>query len=365
MSATATKPTAGRVSSRDLAAVLKLASAARADEVELRPDCTLRFLGGGGDVAAHVPFPGEAWPGEARWVDRATLARVARSCGGNMTIESIDSGLRVVSGSVNVTLPERPRPRTYLDVNADASRCDLFTMDATTLAHLLSTAAPFATRDETRPVISAVALDMGRGKVVSTDSYRLALLDAPAIKVEDGGTVIVALGGVKLLATQLARANGEITVREGEKDVAFAFSGQTWALSKREGTYPNWRELLPDSDEIAVFEVEARDVLKASSLISDVSERNAPMTISIQGDSVVAASRGHRGSTRAEVVLDVNVTVAPRDQTTVGVDPGYLREIASVIAPARVVVGVIAPLRPVALSAPGMEFLLMPIRLMA
>jgi DNA polymerase III sliding clamp (beta) subunit (PCNA family) len=359
----ATKSKAGVIAARDLSAALRHARSARAEAVEVRPDGSLRFLGRDGDVAAHVPFACRRWGGGARWVGTATLAKVLRACGDAVSVESVDGALRLAWGATTVDLPEQPRPRTYLDVNADAERRELFTMDAATLGRVLATAEPFASRDYTRPVIQAVALDTGRGKVVSTDSYRLALLDAPEIQIDDGETFTVALEGVKLLASLLSRCDGTVTVAEGDHDVAFLFDGHVWALRRRDGRYPNWFDLLPEDDAPTAFAVAAPELTRASGLIDSLSANNAPMVITARGRSVVVASRGHRGTTRAETRLDAAVSACPRGGVEVGADPAYMREIASAFGAATVEVAMHGPLRPIVLSAPGVEFLLMPIRL--
>lgn len=371
MSATAVETHPGRVVPRDLTAALRAASATRAREVLLHADCSLAF--GVADAAARLPFAGRPWNGDPCWLDRASFARIARACNSDMLIERTKVGVTLRAGALSAELPavHEPTPDlAHLEVDARHQ----LTVDALQLARLLLRAAPFAGRDETRPAIKAVALDMRRGKVVATDSYRLAVLDAPVVKKRNGRTLAISVDAIVPLATALVSAGGEVTIGRTDTHATFSFAGQTWALRIPKGydrdrparrpdaVYPDWANLLPDVDPLVALSASAGDLATAASLIDDVTLRHRPMALTVARDGLVAATHGNT-PIKVRQTVDATVSAAPDDSTTIGLNPRFVAQIASAIAPERAEVEIITPLRPILLTSTDAVFLLMPIRL--
>ncbi len=165
-----------------------------------------------------------------------------------------------------------------------------------------------------------------------------------------------------MLAAALAKGAGDVVVSKGDRGVVFQFDGQTWALRERDGHFPEWRALTPDTDSNVEFTVDAREVARAASLIGDLQGGGRPMAVEITPRGVVAVALLDR-ETRAEVGLGATISAAPRGGMNIGLDPEYLRSIAATVESGPITVEAIGPLRPVTFTAGADLFLLMPMRL--
>lgn len=360
MTAVAVKNETGRIAPRDLRSALSLAAASGARLVELRPDCTLRF--GGEDTAAIVPFPGRPWKGEPVWIDRVPFARVVRACGSDMLVAADGAAVTIESDSLTVGLAARSAPDLPSQDGDDL--VDKLTVDALDLARLLVAVLPFSSTDLTRPLLCQVALDLKRGKVVATDSYRLAILDAPTVQVGDSEeTLLLPRAACGPLATALKLAGGKVRISRSDGTLALEFGGQRWFIREVQGRFPDWEALLPEEDRFATaFSLAAGDLQATSSLIADIAMRNTPLRLKIDGDGATVASTC---PDHAEVKQRLAATVERVDVggVEIGFNPEYTRDIAAAIAPEHAHIKVIAPLRPALFTAPDAEYLLMPIRL--
>lgn len=360
MTATAVKNETGRIAPRDLRTALSLAAALRARTVELRPDCALRF--GDTDASATVPFPGRPWEGESARLDRTLFARVVRACTSDLLVTVEGSSVKLESDSLTVELAKLREPS--LPAPGD-DPVELLSLDALDLARLLVAALPFSSTDWTRPTLCQVALDLKRGKVAATDSYRLAVLDAPMVRVEDSDeTLLIPRTVAGPLSTALKLAGGEVTIARHSEILAFSFGGQQWTMRDERFQYPNWEQLLPDGGFETALSVGAAELRATASLIADLRMSNAPLRLAVTRDGVTVASDcPDRAAVRQRI--DATIEQVDRGGLEIGFNPEFTRDIASAIAPERVGISLISPLRPALFTAPGAQYLLMPIRLNA
>jgi len=371
MSATAEKPAKSkpkaRVAARDLGRALGPARSAKAQVVKIDPkDRTLRF--DTPTLAAVLPFAGTRGSGRVVRVKRGDLAHVVRSVGGGDVLIGEDDGrLCIDAPRATVVLPEaRIDPRQDREHPFDGE--ETLTLDARALARTLLRTEPFASRDGSRPTLASVALDMHRGNVVATDSFRLAICGAPELLRRRKGAppLLLRIDGVVPLAVALASVGGDVEVALGAKHATFTFGDQRWSVATGDGVYPNYADLLPaEGDWNAVVELNATELADAAALIAGLSIRNAcaVLTLAESGGATLAV-RGSDGP-RCTVTLDADVTAAARSEVVldpIGVNADFLLAAARALAPEDIVLKVISPLRPMLLKGADAMHLVMPIR---
>lgn len=104
--------------------------------------------------------------------------------------------------------------------------------------------------DDSRKVLQGLFFSIREGKItaVATDGKRLALVERPLDEAPTGedGDIIITLK----LANELKRIiglNGEAVIEIGDKQVIFHADETTIVSKLIEGTYPNYRQVIPPS----------------------------------------------------------------------------------------------------------------------
>jgi len=109
---------------------------------------------------------------------------------------------------------------------------------------------PAASSDDSRPILTGVYLtaeDAGL-RMVSTDSYRLAVRDLPGTSVlESGQSVLVPSRALDEVARVVGSAE-TLTLRLGERDATFQVEGLTVTTRLIDGDFPNYQGLIPDNN---------------------------------------------------------------------------------------------------------------------
>ena len=169
--------------------------------------------------------------------------------------------------------------------------------------------------DQTRYVLNGILLSIREGNfiTVATDGRRLALVEK---LLEDGeavddGDVILPIKVVHELERLLVEDDGDLTIRFSDSRASFELAGTTIVSKLVEGTYPNYRQVIPASfknsvvlprekllevlnrvsvvvsDSTASVKVALEpDNLVMSASSTDIGEANEPLQVSFQGDPV-------------------------------------------------------------------------------
>ncbi|MEW6153607.1 MAG: DNA polymerase III subunit beta [Actinomycetota bacterium] len=124
---------------------------------------------------------------------------------------------------------------------------DPVSLDALQLAGALHQVVPAASRDDSRPILTGVLFEAEpRGlRLVSTDSYRLALRDLPGTTLlAEGQHVLVpsrALGEL----TRLLGGATQVELRLGPDEASFSVGNVRLTTRLLEGEFPNYGQLIP------------------------------------------------------------------------------------------------------------------------
>ena len=126
----------------------------------------------------------------------------------------------------------------------------VFTCEQAAFRNMLRLTSYAASTDANRPLLNGVLLSFKGGKlsVVATDSRRLALVDHELEFPADAGMdLIVPLKTVEELLRTLADS-GPLKILATPKQIAFEFDRILIVSKLVEGTYPNFRQVIPQAN---------------------------------------------------------------------------------------------------------------------
>jgi DNA polymerase-3 subunit beta len=217
------------------------------------------------------------------------------------------------------------------------------TVDAAGFAEAVGQVGKAASKDEARPTLTGVLLEVNREGVtlVATDSYRLAVRE--------------------LTATAAGEAQA-IELFVDQSQVAFRAGGLTLSSRLIEGQFPSYRQLLPEGYESRLV-VGRQQLLDAVRRVGLLARENTPvrMEFNALGVRLTSSSPDLGGAVEA-----VEATYEGTD-LTVAFNPNYLADGLQVASGESVTLEVRDGLKPGVVRGEGSEFtyLVMPVRLPA
>lgn len=124
------------------------------------------------------------------------------------------------------------------------------TVTAGAFAEAVGQVARAASRDEARPVLTGVLLEVSREGIIlaSTDSYRLAVRELTATAAGEA-KAIVPERAMSEAGRGAAAEKGEVELFIDESQVSFTIGRLSLTSRLIEGEFPNYRQLLPESYE--------------------------------------------------------------------------------------------------------------------
>jgi DNA polymerase III subunit beta len=238
--------------------------------------------------------------------------------GGAVEIDTDGDAARISAGRSNFRLHTIPADEFPNLVEPTGEKVVLTAAD---LAEGLRQVVKAASRDESRPILTGVLLAAeGQGlRMVSTDSYRLAVRDLPGnTALREGQTVLVPSKALDELSRVLVD-DTEVTLVLGERDASFQVG--TFRLTTRliEGEFPNYRGLIPTSQSNHLVIARAA-LLEAVRRVRLMARENSPVRLTMSsGQLELRAVTLDVGE--ASEVLDANYD---GEELTVAFNPEYL-----------------------------------------
>jgi DNA polymerase-3 subunit beta len=216
-----------------------------------------------------------------------------------------------------------------------------------------------ASSDDGRPVLTGVFFESEEDslRVVATDSYRLAVRDLPSVTGKLAGLVPVRA------LRELGRTVGESELRVsiGAREAAIGSDRGTLTARLIEGTFPNYRQLLPERYPNHL-RVERAALLEAIDRAALVAEDHIPVRLHLQeGGLELSVSRQDVGGETENVEAEYT-----GDEMTIAFNSRYLNDGVGAVADDFVVLEVLDPLKPGVLrgaESDEFRYLLMPVRL--
>ena len=249
-------------------------------------------------------------------------------------------------------------------------------IEAAAMAEALERVVLCASRDESRPVLTCVALyleeDPARLEVVATDSYRLGATRIPAgspVRAPDR-PLLVPARAVRLLVKQLKAADGtvQIVVLRGPGEdpsperVGFVVPGAEWTVRTIDGEFPNWRQVMPEPDG-GSFEFEPEELTSALRAAASVrSTAGAPVRLSLDRTCSLALREPDLGEMR-EQLAEASFTPYGASAVEVAFNPDFFADAIRFCGAERGRMWVRDGLKPVLFEGPDRRYVLMPIRM--
>jgi DNA polymerase-3 subunit beta len=238
------------------------------------------------------------------------------------------------------------------------------TADAGAFAEAVGQAARAASRDEARPVLTGVLMEVSRegAVLVATDSYRLAVRDLVA--TADGETKAIVPDRALTEAGRAAATDEKSTIEINvdESQISFKIGQLTLTSRLIEGEFPNYRQLLPDQHESRLT-ISRQQLLDAVRRVGLLARDTTPVRMEFNALGVKLSSSS---PDLGQAVETVEARYEGED-LTVAFNPQYLADGLTAAVGESVRLDVRDGLKPGVVRGEGDEFtyLVMPVRLPA
>jgi len=304
------------------------------------------------DTPGQTVLPGRLLTDIARSLPEAAVTIDASSPGtASVTCGQSSFSLRTLSPEDFPKFPE---------VVAD----ERVSLPADVFAHTVHQVARAVSRDETRPILTGVLMTVENSslRMVATDSYRLCVRDLIVENVM-GSLEGVVPGRALDDAAKLATSAETVEVGVSANQVVFTF-GETTFISRRiEGSFPNYRQLIPKEPGTRVV-VCKDELFAAAKRVSLMVQHSAPLRLSVKtADHTLTLSASTQDV--GEATEDVEITPQGED-VEIAFNHAYLLDGVSIAEAETLVLEITSPLKPGVLKHIDDEsfiYLLMPVRL--
>jgi DNA polymerase-3 subunit beta len=238
------------------------------------------------------------------------------------------------------------------------------TVESVAFAEAAAQVVKAASRDEARPILTGVLLEVNREglTMVATDSYRLAIRELRATGDGEARALIPERALSEAGRTAAGEEKGNVAIVLGESQAAFAIG--EWRLTSRliEGEFPNYRQLIPEpgANRLAA---PRQQLLEAVRRVGLLARENSPVRMELNrlGARLTSSSPDLGGAVEA-VEAEYQ-----GEEITIAFNPNYLGDGLAGAVGERVKIELRDGLKPAVVRGEGDEFtyLVMPIRLPA
>lgn len=216
-----------------------------------------------------------------------------------------------------------------------------------------------ASTDEARPTLTGILFEEEEEalRLVATDSYRLAVREVGEVPGME--TTLVPFRGLRELGRTIS--DEKISIALGDRDARFASPRGRLTVRIIESTFPNYRQLLPDSYPNRLS-LDKESLLDAVGRAALVAEDHIPVRLSLhRGGVELSVSRQEVGEETEHLAGEYE-----GEEMTMAFNTRYLTDGVSVVDSDTVILQTSDPLKPGLITgADGSAFryLLMPVRL--
>jgi DNA polymerase-3 subunit beta len=225
---------------------------------------------------------------------------------GNLSIETNDKHqTTIVNNSVRFKIagiPPDDFPK-FSSIDAKSS----FKLPQRELREMFKKVSYAASTEESRYILNGVLMNFKRDKlvVVATDGKRLALVETEIEVPKDQETnLIIPQRTVNLLIRTLKdEENKEVKLSADSKHIQAEFDGITLYSKLIEGTYPNYRQVIPSHCDyrIAVDRENFIEVLQRVSLI--ITERTSAVTLKFMKNKLIVTASTEIGEAEETITV--------------------------------------------------------------
>jgi len=155
-------------------------------------------------------------------------------------------------------------------------------LSSSTMISMVRQVSRAVSRDETRATLTGVlfVVEGPTVRMVATDSYRLAVRELVLETVAGEDVEVVIPGRALEEVSKLLGDNEEVSLGVSENQIVFEFGDTTFVTRKIEGTFPNYKQLIPKETETNAV-ISAEEFTAAVKRVSLMALHNTPLKISI------------------------------------------------------------------------------------
>lgn len=291
------------------------------------------------------------------------FADIVRNMPESAVTVALEKDLALVSGATASftlkTLPADDFPK-FPQVAVDKS----VALPADVMTAVVRQVSRAVSRDETRAILTGVLVTVEGPtlRMVATDSYRLAVREA---EIEAAGEPVEVVVPGKALdeVTKLGSGAEKITMGVAENQIVFEFGETTFVTRRIEGTFPNYKQLLPKERETVVT-VAAEELAAAVKRVSIMAQHNSPLRMSVHAEDQtlsLSATTQDVGDASEDLMAKVE-----GPDVEIAFNHAFLMDGLSSITAEETAVEIVSPLKPGVFRPVGSEdslYLLMPVRL--
>ena len=243
----------------------------------------------------------------------------------------------------------------------DVQAAPLHTVDGEALLATVAQVSRAASRDESRPVLTGILVQLEGEKLVmaATDSYRLSVKETQLKSAAPSLEAIIPARALTEL-TRVAAGEEELEIGVHENQVVFRIGDVVLTTRRIDGQFVNVKQLIPETFEhvVAMPRAELLDVVRR---VSVMAQRNSPLRLHF-ADGELRVSARTQDVGEATETMPVSFT---GDELEIGFNPEFLRDGIESVQTDEVQLKLISPLRPGLIQGEGDDFsyLIMPIRL--
>lgn len=317
------------------------------------------------EISVRAPLRGVVEAGGAAVLPARILAEIAKTLSPREVVIERKAGEQQVEVSCGEALfslrilPAEDFPRLPLFPVEEG-----FMVEKGSFLTTVDRVAASASRDETRPVLMGVLVQVAKNvvRMVATDSYRLSVKETPVeASVKDKMQAIVparCLTELSRISSGVAADN--ITVVPTHNQILFQV-GEVLIISRLiDGQFPNYKQLIPENFESEAV-ADREEFMESLKRVSLLAPKSAPVRLQFTaGTLTISAQSQEVGAARES--MPVRFDGEPLE---IGFNPEFLLAGAGGVQDDDLRMRFISPLRPGLLQGGVDDFLylIMPIRL--
>jgi DNA polymerase-3 subunit beta len=302
-------------------------------------------------IEADIDEPGEITAPAKR------LAAIVRELPSEtVEIEIKGEKINVKSGGAKASLFGLPASE-FPSVESRTQGGAVFDAHGSSLIPALRRIAYATSTDESRYILNGIRLEEAGGKLIAiaTDGKRLALVDVCERGIGPVGVILPNKAVSAIL--KMIDGNDVVSIRFGDSFVDFETSRVSLSTKLIEGSYPNWRQVVPHGDGQKIT-IDREALLAASRRVSLlVNEKSNSLGFAVmRGQVELSAQSPDVGESResVECIGDVEEKTA--------VNPLFLNQCLAALPSEKVEMAFRGEGQPIEVLSEGFRYILMPMR---
>lgn len=177
------------------------------------------------------------------------------------------------------------------------------------LTAMVNRVAVAASNDKNRGILNGILVNITPEMVrfVTTDSVRLAVAESKMVSEVENFEVIAPAKTLRNVLS-LASGNKTITIGTNSSQIIFLFGDVVYVTRRIEGTYPNYRKLIPSS-YVTQVRIKTNDLYEAMQRIKAMTQSNSEICFTVDaaaGLLVITSNIPDQGNAREELPVEVD-----------------------------------------------------------